>query len=430
MIATWASLWLMGCGTPVETPEPKPVPVGTATPRPAPQPDILPTVTPAAPDREGKTASPIRLIEPLKVARGILAQLVYDHGRDPANPWAIGHAMLALGPDVVLTNDQPAVDWLFSEYAERVDVGGTFAVTFPAKRGSIRIEPHTDLVLKALSETGVDPTRQVTVQGQPHTIADLYRYSLLRAWVKGPKTNFQLGGYNDTPWALQGLATWAPKSSLEWAALGRRRMSLDSFTSSVVGDLTSETGFMAEAMKAGTVIPKDTRRGLFAYTCGGQHLLQGAAWAVGSGHGTEADRATICEQVKILDWRVDVELNALDPMLADPAFPSHTKTLLTVQRLKFLGHYLETAHKISALALCDIDVAMSDRVAIELVRTVSALDQLGVFVDPVGTVRDNTRLDADLGPGRALQTYLDVIGDSAHAVRGIDLATGAASIRY
>jgi hypothetical protein len=276
----------------------------------------------------------------------------------------------------------------------------------------------------------VAPDRIVTVQGVEHPLSDLYRHSLWRAWAKGTRTGFQSGTYNDAPWALQGIATWAPDDvPIEWVAAGGRDMTLDALTSAVIDTLFNETRFMAQAMARGEVLPKDTRKGLFAYTCGGQHLLQGAAWAVGSGYGSEQDAARICEQRAILDWRIDVELQAVDGHLANPATPPAIQRLLTVQRLKFLGHYLETTHKLSALGVCDIDKAASERVAVELQRTVVALEQLGVFADPIATLRDDEALD-ELGPGRAYQTWLDLIGDSAHAVRGIDLATGAASIRF
>ena len=84
------------------------------------------------------------------------------------------------------------------------------------------------------------------------------------------------------------------------------------------------------------------------------------------------------------------------------------------------------------MGLCELDdaqVAASQRVARELVATVDQLGELGIF-----TSLDALRTDATVGryraPERAEQVYLDVIGDAAHAVRGIDLATGAGAIRY
>ena len=51
--------------------------------------------------------------------------------------------------------------------------------------------------------------REVTVEGQPAKVADLYRYSLWKAWVE-PDGSTSFDSLHDTPWALQGFATAAP----------------------------------------------------------------------------------------------------------------------------------------------------------------------------------------------------------------------------
>ena len=219
-------------------------------------------------------------------ARAQLLQVVTERARDPNNPWAIGHGMLALGKDAVLTNDVGAVDHLFAAYAEELVVGEETLVRFPAARGDIRIEPHADLVLKVLTEVGVQPDRAVVVAGQPHTVGDLYRGSMARAWVDGNDTGF--ASWNDTPWALQGLAALGP-DTLTWTALGGHEMSLDGFTSASVAKLRSETAFLREARANGTTVEK-RRQFIFDYTCGGSHFFQGAAYAVGRGYGTDEDR--------------------------------------------------------------------------------------------------------------------------------------------
>jgi hypothetical protein len=70
----------------------------------------------------------------------------------------------------------------------------------------------------------------------------------------------------------------------------------------------------------------------------------------------------------------------------------------------------------------------TSRVADELVRTVDALDKLGIWAN-VAAVRSNPEL-ASLRQNGAEQVYLDLVGDSSHAVRGIDLATGKGSILF
>ena len=156
-------------------------------------------------------------------------------------------------------------------------------------------------------------------------------------------------------------------------------------------------------------------------------MIQGVAYSAARGFTGEGDVAALCAQKDLLDWRIDVELAAVDPHIASNGRP--VQIVLLVQRMKFLGHTLETVHKIGALGLCeltDANVAASTRVANELVATVDALGKLGVFDDVAALRRDRT-LDQIRG---AEQVYLDVIGDAAHAVRGIDMATGKGTIRY
>lgn len=417
--------WLAcGGGEPAPVPVPPPPPARPQGPTPA----KIPSFAFRLPEREGRTPAPLASSADLVRVRGTLEQVVRDHALDPGNPWAIVHGTLALGWSVKLSNGADPVDWLFSEYAELAVVGDEELVRFPPSRGAVRIEPHTDLVLKALTEGGVPPDRAVTVKGAAKTVGDLYRHSLSRAWAQGTSTGFQEGGYNDTPWALQGLAAWAP-DDLAWLAPGRHDMTMDGFTSEVVDQLVLETKGMREARAAGTPMQKDTRKGLFRYTCGGQHLVQGAAYAVGRGFGRPEDAATICDQLALLRWRIDVELGSLDPLLAQTTSDRAVQIVLLTQRLKFLGHWLETTHKIGALGVCPLssdDAKATERVAGEVVQTVDALAKLGVWSN-LGAIRTDTAFAKYRG---GEQVYLDLVGDSAHAVRGIDLATGRSAIRY
>lgn len=402
-----------GCGGTVEEASPSPEPRVTEAPVPTqpgpPASACTADVTPSPATREGRTDMPVARSPELVQAREVLVRVVQDHGRDPANPWAISHAILALGPDITLTNGQPAVDWLFSEYAEPEGVG----VGFPTRRGEIRIEPHTDLMLKALTEAGLPPDRAVTVKGEARTLADLYRQSLCGAWVQGEQVSF--GTWNDAPWALQGLAAWAPEG-LAWSTAGHA-MTLDGFTSAVVGKLHEETAFMRQAMERGATVQK-RRQGIFGYTCGGAHLIQGAQYAVARGFGTPEDRARAAAEIPVLLWRIDVELSAVDQAVQQ--HPEYAPVLLE-QRMKFLGHLLETTHRASALGLFTPSESQRqtlDRATSELVRTVQVLDQAGLF-GQLEQVRASNE-----------QLYLDFVGDAAHAVRGIDLALGDGVIRY
>ncbi|MCB9687305.1 MAG: hypothetical protein H6738_14130 [Alphaproteobacteria bacterium] len=433
MIAWWLAVLACG-GTPTAqpTPAPTPSPAPVAEPSPAAGqggPHVLPVVAFRMPKQTGRTPQPLAASPELKAARDRLRQVVMDHARDPNNPWAVVHGMLALGVAEPLTNGRDPVDWLFETYGQIREVEGTPLLGFPTSQGAVRVEPHTDLILKALAEGGVAPDRQVMVKGRSFQVAELYRGSLEKAWVKGTTTSFQDNEFNDTPWALQGLATWAP-AELEWTAAGGRKMTMDGFTDAIVEVLVHETRTLTAARAAGQTVQKDTRQGIFRYTCGGQHLIQGAAYAVARGYGDPAHRQTMCDQKDLLRWRIDVELAALDPALQSGQYDAATNTLLLTQRLKFLGHWLETTHKMLAMGLCPPtpeDAAATKRVADEIVRTVAALEQLGAFTAMPTMTTDPAYAKVPRGPE---QLFLDLVGDSAHAVRGIDLATGAGTIAY
>lgn len=401
----WALL-VLGCSTPEPAAEPVPAPVVVAEPESA---AVLPDIAWRVASEAVRSPAAAPGDDALAAAREQLLQVVTEHARDPNNPWAIGHGMLALGKDAVLTNDVGAVDHLFAAYGEELAVGDETLIRFPTARGDIRIEPHADLVLKVLTEVGVQPDRAVTVGGNPHTVGDLYRGSLARAWVDRDNTGF--ASWNDTPWALQGLAAYAPEE-LAWTAQGGHEMSMDRFTSASVAKLRAETAFLREAIANDATVEK-RRQFIFDYTCGGSHFFQGAAYAVGRGYGTEADRALMAEELGVYFWRASTELAQLDSLLRTQ--PDYAPLLLE-QRLKFTGHLLESAHKTWALGIATPtpeELVLIDVLRTQVVATVQAIDALGIW-DRLEDVRAADE-----------QVYLDYVGDSAHALRAIDLSTGA-----
>lgn len=388
--------------------------------------------------------SPVPVAEApqLKVAADALHTVVRRYARDPENPWAIAHAMLVLGDDFELTNGEPAVDYLFARYAERFTACGEELVRFPSARGKIRIEPHTDLILKALTEAGVSPDRAVTVQGEPSTVGALYRGSLHRAWVAsstktgttldqvpfghdadGPGTTTE--HWNDAPWSLQALAAWSP-DDLTWTADGGHEMTLDRFTSATVQRIDAETQALQVQHKTGQHFDKGQAAragGLVSMTCGGAHMLQGVAYALGRGFGTDRDRVLFERQIELLFWRYPHELATYAKMMErEPKY----RALLMMQRLKFLGHFLETVHKAAALGLFQPSAEQREMLAdaaAQLIATVAVLEQTGMFKNLDKLIVPGAK---EIYPGLTTneQLYLDYVGDSAHALRGLRFAMG------
>lgn len=345
-----------------------------------------------------------------------LTEIVDQHAGDPTNPWAIGHGLVARGEDWTLSNGENAVDWLFSQYAQEQTFGSTTLVRFPESQGTARIEPHAELILKMLTETGVSPDRIVTVQGNPHPLADLYRGAVLESYLE-PRTNHSsFKSTDDVAWALQALAAWG-QPELVWVAADGTPMSLKSFALFNAAVLKQESQPIARAMAAGASFERQGQ-GIFRYTCGGSHLLQSVGYAAARGIGGEQVRGLFAEQIALAFYRLPRELAIYDA--AAKRFPSETERLL-VQRLKFTGHFLESMYKFEATGLFspnEDQQQMLDGTAMQVALTVEALVSQGV-IDQLPQLRTEDE-----------QRYLDIIGDSAHALHGLQLGMGIDTVRY
>ena len=367
--------------------------------------------------RAAKTPVPLESSEIYTSTLAILGGIVDAEATDPENPWAIGHGMLARGADMKLRGGQDAVDWLFSEYAEEFDAGGATLVRFPRARGDIRIEPHTDLILKALTEARVDPERIVTVGGNPHPVADLYRGSLLRTHLDPYKNHSSFDNPNDVPWAVQGLAAWAP-GDLTWLALDGTAMKLTGLIGFNIAVLDSETKFIADAMRSGADFERKGQA-IFQYTCGGAHLLQGAALAAARFDSPPALKQTVAKQVDQMFYRLPRELAIYDAA-AKRLGPRYATTMM-VQRLKFTGHFLESMHKLAAMGYytpTPEQQVLLEGAAKQVALVAQGLEKSGALSE-LASIREEDE-----------QLYLDIVGDAAHAIRGLELALGQRGVFY
>ena len=349
-----------------------------------------------------------------KEIRSLLSPTVERYTADPDNPWAIAHGYLNAGTDLKVWSGELAIDHLFARFA-RIDAQGL--PSFPESEGSIRVEPHPALLLKSFEEAGFTPDRAVVVQGKNATLADHYRAVLDRTSFDPATKKSSLGSANDMPWALQAIAAWAPPGNkLKWESDGVAT-SLDAMTDHLVAVLANETQFLSEAMAAHATFERKGQ-GIFRYTCGGAHLLQGAAYAVARGNGSPDAHELIEAQVAIQFYRYPIERS--QTVAAMKAKPEYTDVLL-VQRLKFAGHFLESMSKLAALGFYTPDESQQ-----------AILRDAALEVWEVARAMKKEKLLGDLTALRAKdeQQFLDIVGDSAHALKGLRLVRGEASVRY
>ncbi|MEY3213142.1 MAG: hypothetical protein RIT28_3623 [Pseudomonadota bacterium] len=398
----------VGCAGEAEAPKP---PEATEPPPAA--------ASPALPEPEGpkqalKTPYPAPAGPDVEKTLEVLGAVVDQYAADPEDPWAITHALLARGEGLVLTNGRPAIEHLFERFAQVEVIHGERLPHFPRTMGELSVEPHTDLTLKNLSEIGLTPSRVVKVGEEELTLADAWQHSLMTTYLSADGTRTSFDSPNDMPWAVQALAAWAPKG-LRWTATNGTAMSLDKLVELQVHVLASESQELVTAMASGGPFVK-RGQGIFKYTCGGAHLLQGSAYAVARGFGGEAERQKLQAQGKLLFWRLTEETNLYGQAITQQ--PS-MRLILMVQQLKFLGHWLESAHKLMALGLYTPDAAEQQKLndAVNLtIETTRTLKALGAF--------DNLPEIKAKNP----QLYKDIVGDSSHAVRGLNLALGRGAV--
>jgi hypothetical protein len=388
---------------------------------PSVSPDATATLpSPALPASVGRVSFPLDITNDISLARQALLSVVQSETTDPTNPWAIAHGLLALGSEMELSNGELAVDYLFSEYAQEVTHGDRVLVAFPEsgqteEGGLVRIEPHTDLIVKALFEADVRLDRQVVVEGNPHQVGELWFDTVLTSRLNMADGSSSWEGTDDMAWGLQAIAAFAPVG-MAWSSEGVE-MSLDQMSQLTAHVLTSESMFLLEAMQANGDFTKEGQ-GIFAYTCGGAHLLQTAAYLSARGFGGAVEQQKLQAQVDLLFYRFPRELAIYDTAVA--AVPTQ-ELIITVQRLKFIGHWIESAYKMAVTELFDPSVAqqsaMAEAVGL-LVETVATLKRLGAL-DNLAEIRLENE-----------QLYLDIVGDSAHAIRGLELALGLGVVRY
>jgi hypothetical protein len=378
------------------------------------------------PERTAKTPNPSPKVPELVDARKKLAAVVDANAKDPENPWAIKHAMLVYGTDFELTNGKGSVDWLLSEYAEEVEIGGEKLVTFPEKRDvpgateDIRIEPHTDLLLKAMAMGGEKPDRVVTVEEHPHPMGDLYRASLYETWIDG--NQLWTTSWNDTPWTLAGLAAWGP-DQLAWTARGGHAMDMDALTHALVLKLHDEMKFVRELKAAGKPVEKtNPKKGVHNYTCGGLHLVHAVGYAIARGYGSEDDKAMFLEDLDATFYRFAGETAQLDAITKTPGRSASDLAQLFTQRLKFSGHLVEVGTELAAMGVYTPTVEQQDvmnKAAGQIVVATTVMEKLGLF-EALPKMKG--------GPNH--QLYLDVVGDAAHAVHALDLHMGDDTVSW
>lgn len=338
------------------------------------------------------------------------------------DPWVLSHAMLALSPG----GEGPRSTWieaLTEEWLRRDEEGRPF---FPLHVEVGRGEQHPHLVMKALAEVGVE-------SGDPAAISLALELAARAVARATPPDDWR--EWNDTAWFLHGIATLTAHGKGSWSSdtvLGAEVGAEVGAGGWTIGRLATEA--LARVEEGDRVIEEalgvagpfvrpagdgpPTTAGTYAYTCGGQHLLQAVVAAFRAGFLPDTDRDRVAARIGILVQRLDAEedFRAREEKRALAAGVSAIRAarFRAAASLKLHGHGLETlalAHEALPRSRPGIELAMERTVTRvrELIRTRVQL------LDPDGTIAPRLREEDPV----AWEMWF---GDGCHALHGLTRA--------
>jgi hypothetical protein len=353
-------------------------------PPPTPPPPQAPT---PAPKESSPTAQTLR-------------DVVQARCLDPADPWALAHAILVDGPGLTLPGGDLAMDRLVSDWLVR---GKDGALSFPRAVARRPIEPHPGLFAKTLLEAGVPTSRSFALKAGGSVTLGQIADAIASRYRPNAKVPF----HNDA-WQLEVVAA---TDSTKAKALAGRSLVVLTENQAYLKDFQNDPG---RTYSKPSVKVDGARRPAFIhqYYCGGLHLFQ----AIQRLHGDAVPPALAVEYERLL-FRLDKETEYWDRNLAKvnarfkgAELAGHLRVILS-QKLKLQGHVLETYLRAVKGGMAESPSAKEalDRGFEALAKTVAELQKHGIY--------------ANLERIRAQQPqiYLDLVGDSAHALHAYKL---------
>jgi len=390
-------LWIAALIVACSKPAPPPLPDASAPPPPKPKPSAPPDHEAVADTLRRASGMPDPTRAPAEITAAeiekyiaVLGRAVKGGASEAANPWALAHGLLAFGPDFEASNGKPAIDVIASfGLAEKTKAG--LLVRFPGQtEAGDPVEPHNNLMVKAMAEVGVPIGRAFTLKdGTKVTLRELLRTAEVDSKVPANDR-----AWHDFAWTYSAVLAMNGKPADPGPVLALATLSY----------LEEQQAFLTRLMELRKPEQVEKKKQLiYSHTCGGLHLVQAALRGAVSLEEQHKARARI--QLDTVLFRWEGERRIYRDMLRK--FPQY-KTVLRTQELKFYGHVLETIGLAVKWGLVPADETLKARTAPIVRDLMSTVDELYVDFADLQSVRT-----------AAKQTYLDLIGDGCHAIRGL-----------
>lgn len=321
--------------------------------------------------------------------------------KDPDNTWALAHGLHALGSKIKLNDGTLVVDQILSHANVRSLGGRTFPVFEGDSSDGTPREPHRNLVLRALLGAGLSLDREFRAGDRDWKILDLVEGMF---WFFVPPTSNL--GWGREAWTLMSMAdaVRAGYGSENFKNHQGLEFDISSLAEMASKELSNKMDFLDKLRDNGHDLVK-RRQGVYSEPCGGFHFVEGPSMWLPT-RNKSSDLATSLSKVQdLLGFRLRIE-SELYERIRKGATPQ-VVLLLAIQDLKFFGHWLEATAALRDNGLMGATSADVARAKLGLVEAVERLSGYRAF-DLMDDIRANRK-----------QSYLDLIGDAAHALGGL-----------
>jgi len=366
-------------------------------------PVLLAALLAATPALAAPAAAP-KARAPRNEMHELLVRQCRTHAADPKNPWALAHGVTGLGADFRARDGRRATQAMVADFLQKANDPRVGPYGFPARTADgTPADAHPNLLVKTLVQAGLQQGTTWNTAAGKVSLAQLVE-SARRGFHHVPSNDHY---WEQVGWTLDLLAsTLKPGEGAVFQNGTGDTIDFNQVMDDALAYLERANAALAAGMDAGSPSVPKNRQGIYSHPCGGLHLVQAlGSWArhpeVRARWGKRWER-----QIEVLFYRVRSERPQYEAALQ--ARPDHRIAVLT-QMVKFYGHFLETTGRLKAEAgftpspeqLRDIYTARG-----QLALAVRQLDSLGAF-QQMDRLRETQR-----------QVWLDLIGDSCHAVNG------------
>jgi hypothetical protein len=310
---------------------------------------------------------------------------------DPKNAWALAHGIVGFGKELKTPDGRSAPDVIVGDYLDKREDGFYFHL----HAEGTPVEPHADLMIKTLLESGVPPDRAFKTKVGKVTLAQIVEDAEKRFDFPSDES-----GWRNYAWSAYALML-ANKDSGQLDT-EKGPVPLAALAEKTVARLEVEQQFLVPLLGHPEALEK-RRQGIYAHHCGGLHFVQAAVLGASIAK-MPALTERVKKQLELVFFRWDAERRIYKEALwNEPKY----RWLLLVQELKFYGHVLETFALAKDYGVFEPDEAQSLKL-----RQIA-----GDLVETSSWLADAYKKEAmqQMPP----QTQYDLIGDGCHAIRGL-----------